>query len=146
MELSSKMKVYDDESVDAFLTRRFGAKIARQFGSALVHGVYAADSRLLSVRSTFPSLWDAEDRGTGSVISGILRTKKNATEEETFDTGDLMPTMAKVSVFSFKDGMKVLPGSLLDRLQKSPNVDVRLSTKITALSPRERGIEVLVLL
>jgi hypothetical protein len=38
-----------DESVDAFFTRRFGATFARTLGSALVHGIYAADSRELSV-------------------------------------------------------------------------------------------------
>jgi oxygen-dependent protoporphyrinogen oxidase len=139
------MKVYDDESVDAFLTRRFGPKIARQFGSALVHGVYATDSRLLSVRAAFPSLWDAEDRGRGSVISGILRAKKSdPATEETFETGELMQAMDKVSVFSFKDGMQTLPDTLSERLRHAPNVDIRLSTTVAALQATQQGIEVFV--
>ena len=45
-----------DESVDEFLTRHFGIDFAQLFGSALIHGIYAADTRMLSVRATFPVL------------------------------------------------------------------------------------------
>jgi oxygen-dependent protoporphyrinogen oxidase len=53
--------------------RRFGEPFARTFGSAMVHGIYAADSRILSVRAAFPTLWDAEEKGGGSIIRGLLR-------------------------------------------------------------------------
>ena len=35
--------------------------------SAMIHGIYAGDSRKLSVRAVFPQLWEAE-REFGSVI------------------------------------------------------------------------------
>ncbi|TFY70988.1 hypothetical protein EVG20_g2019 [Dentipellis fragilis] len=61
-----------DESVDAFFTRRFGEQFARVMGSALVHGIYGADSRKLSVRAAFPSMWAAEEVGRGSVVWGEM--------------------------------------------------------------------------
>ncbi|KAG5640756.1 hypothetical protein DXG03_007302 [Asterophora parasitica] len=70
-ELSSA-KDYD-ESLDVFLSHRLGPEVARVMGSALCHGIYAADSRELSVRAAFPSLYSVEERGGGSVVRGILK-------------------------------------------------------------------------
>jgi oxygen-dependent protoporphyrinogen oxidase len=136
------MKVYDDESVDAFLTRRFGSTAARLFGSSLVHGVYAADSRRLSVRASFPSLWDAAERGKGSVVTGIVRKKACTKPEEAFDIGDVAAVMKDTSVFSFRDGIAALPVALAERLGSMPSVQVRLSSRVAALEPREEEVEV----
>lgn len=141
-EKSLYMKVYDDESVDSFLTRRFGAKVARLFGSSLVHGVYAGDSRILSVRASFPSLWEAEGRGKGSVITGIVRRKSSTKTEEVFDMGDVAKTMEGVSVFSFQDGIAALPMALSKRLDAMPAVQSNLSSGVTSLEPQEGGVKV----
>jgi oxygen-dependent protoporphyrinogen oxidase len=138
--LSLRMKVYDDESVDSFLTRRFGAKVARLFGSALVHGIYAADSRRLSVRASFPSLWEAENRGKGSVITGILRKNETEGPSEAYETGDMLKIMADASVFSFKEGINQLPLSLMERLSSMPSVDLRLSCGVAGIQPRQQSI------
>jgi oxygen-dependent protoporphyrinogen oxidase len=47
-----------DEGVDLFLTRRVDETFAPGFGSALVYGIYATESRKLSVWAAFPSIWD----------------------------------------------------------------------------------------
>src|SRR6185437_4646091 len=84
----------DDESVDSFLSRRFGPKFARIFGSALVHGIYAADSRLLSVRAAFPSIWDAHIRGGGSVARSMLnRSAAIGPTKETYSLGGTLDFM-----------------------------------------------------
>ncbi|KAH7913111.1 hypothetical protein BJ138DRAFT_1082263 [Hygrophoropsis aurantiaca] len=110
-----------DESVDSFLTRRFGEKFASIFGSALVHGIYAADSRKLSVRTAFPTLWDAEERGRGSVVAGFLRSTKPKIETEC-ELGDIPDIMKGVSVYSFKNGTGTLTEALVRELRKTPNV------------------------
>lgn len=142
VSLLSQMKVYDDESVDAFLTRRFGAKVARLFGSSLVHGIYAADSRRLSLRAAFPSLWEAEDLGRGSVISGILRKKGSTAHPEAFDTGKIQDVVADASVFSFQHGMSELSSALMKSLSSASSVDVRLSCAATSIIPRGEDVEV----
>lgn len=70
---------HGDESVDAFFARRFGRPLAEEMISAMIHGIYAGDSRKLSVRAVFPQLWEAE-REFGSVIlaglfGGIARRR-----------------------------------------------------------------------
>ncbi|KAG8217114.1 hypothetical protein J3R82DRAFT_5147 [Butyriboletus roseoflavus] len=81
----------DDESVDAFLTKRFGATFARIFGSAQVHGVQTADSRKVSVHAVSPALWEAEEHGHGSVLLGRAHTPKKpqSSQDTSYELGDL---------------------------------------------------------
>jgi len=144
-EMSYRMKVYDDESVDGFLSRRFGQKVARVLGSAMVHGIWAADSRELSVRTSFPSLLEVEERGWGGVIRGILRGLPRTVAEaegERYEVGELLHRLKGVSVFSFRDGMESLPKRLLGKLRENPNVRVMLGTTVKSLQPEGSGIEV----
>jgi oxygen-dependent protoporphyrinogen oxidase len=141
--MSHRMKVYDDESVDGFLSRRFGRKVARVLGSAMVHGIWAADSRELSVRASFPHLLEVEERGWGGVIRGILRgLPKTVSEGERYDVGELLHRLKGVSVFSFRDGMESLPKRLLGRLKEDPNVHFMLETTVKSLQPEGSGIGV----
>ncbi|KAH9932987.1 uncharacterized protein B0H18DRAFT_984951 [Fomitopsis serialis] len=82
-----------DVSVDAFLTRHFGEAFARTFGSALVHGIYAADARELSMRAAFPQMLEYEKAGRGSAIRGMVAAAfargKVATKEEAYELGEV---------------------------------------------------------
>ncbi|THV04748.1 Protoporphyrinogen oxidase [Dendrothele bispora CBS 962.96] len=129
-----------DESLDSFMTRRFGASFARLFGSALVHGIYAADSRKLSVRATFPSLWVAEDRGWGSMVRGFLIPGKPTTPELVdYELGDVPDMMKDVSVFSFRDGMSTIINALAHHVERRPNVRVVCGTGIESLNVNDGG-------
>jgi protoporphyrinogen/coproporphyrinogen III oxidase len=127
----------EDESVDAFLTRRFGESFARTFGSALVHGIYAADSRELSVRAAFPTLWNAEDRGGGSVVRGFLKRQMGGEGEEKYDLGDVERNMAHVGVYSFKDGIEALTHALTRYLKACPNVTLFPGVAVESLGVNE---------
>lgn len=131
----------EDESVDAFLTRRFGAEFARVFGSALVHGIYAADSRKLSLRSAFPSMWDAEVRGWGSVLLGSLCASSgpHSSENASYDLGDLQDKMRDVSVYTFQNGMSTLVNALVNYLRNQPNVHMYSGVKIMGLRINSRN-------
>uniref|UniRef100_A0A673FKD2 Protoporphyrinogen oxidase n=1 Tax=Sinocyclocheilus rhinocerous TaxID=307959 RepID=A0A673FKD2_9TELE len=61
----------EDESVHAFVSRRLGSELANIAIDSLCRGVFAGDSRQLSVRSCFPPLYEAE-RSRGSVVLGML--------------------------------------------------------------------------
>lgn len=131
----------EDESVDDFFTRRFGAEFARMFGSALVHGIYAADARKLSLRSAFPSMWDAEERGRGSVLLGSLRTSRlpHSDGNTNYDLGDLKDKMHDVSVYTFQNGMATLVNALVGYLRKQPNVHMYSGVRITGLRINSRN-------
>ncbi|KIJ61592.1 hypothetical protein HYDPIDRAFT_169616 [Hydnomerulius pinastri MD-312] len=137
----------EDESVDEFFTRRFGRDFARVFGSALVHGIYAADSRKLSLRTAFPSLWDAEERGRGSIVTGFLRTPANSKsreEEEPYELGDVQDRMRDVSVYSFTDGIGTLVSALVKYLREQPNVRMYGGVDVMGLrlNPRNKRFEI----
>jgi oxygen-dependent protoporphyrinogen oxidase len=133
-----------DESVDAFLNRRFHPLFSRVCGSALVHGIYAADSRLLSVRTAFPKLWELEEKGgRGGVIWAMLfRSKaerereKQAAEENRrrYELGDTTRLMDGVAVYSFRNGMSTLANALEQHIGKNPNIRVLRDTEITSLA------------
>ncbi|KAH7886889.1 hypothetical protein F5I97DRAFT_1071230 [Phlebopus sp. FC_14] len=115
----------EDESVDEFLSRRFGENFSRIFGSALAHGIYAADARTLSLRSAFPSLWEAEERGRGSIVLGLLRPPDSSQlkdDDATYELGGIQDTMRDVSVYSFTDGLATLVRALVRSLRENPNV------------------------
>ena len=141
----------DDESVDSFFSRRFGDAFARTLGSALVHGIYAADSRLLSLRAAFPQLHASEARGNGSVIWGELgpsawfgsKAEANANaksqqegQEEEEEVGDrewetrLVRTAA---LFSFREGMETLVRGLVEALRGFPNVALRSGAAVRGI-------------
>lgn len=128
--------------MDDFLTRRFGSEFARVFGSAFVHGIYAADSRELSVRAAFPSLWDAEERGHGSVTTGFLRlSKASATTEidnAPYQLGDIEERMRGVSVYSFSQGIGTLINALLRELRTHGNVRLLGGVSATGLRINRR--------
>ena len=134
----------EDESVESFLCRRFGEDFARIFGSALVHGIYATDARLLSVRSAFPSLWDAEQRGNGSVIRGFLARKQSSPKpnSESFEVGDVPNRLADASVFSFRDGMSSLPKALEVDLRSRQNVALMTGARIQNIRKASDDFEV----
>ncbi|KIY43492.1 Protoporphyrinogen oxidase [Fistulina hepatica ATCC 64428] len=125
----------DDESVDAFLTRRFNPEFARLFGSAVVHGIFAADSRQLSVRGTFPLLWRMEERGMGSLLRGLLFSPDtDKCEDDAYDLGDIASLVKETSVYSFRDGMATLPRALESHLSGLENVKVLRNTRATHLT------------
>ncbi|KAI0758413.1 Protoporphyrinogen oxidase [Trametes elegans] len=112
----------NDESVDAFLTRHFGSDFARTFGSALIHGIYAADSRC----------WES---GNGSLGRGALKeilslarrrkTQGSASIEETsYELGHVPELVKGVSVYSFEDGIQTLTDAILRYLERQENVDI----------------------
>ena len=132
----------DDESLSEFLARRFGPKVERIFGSAVVHGIYAADSRLISTRAAFPSLYEAEERGRGSVVRGLLTSKKAEDIANEFDLGETQSLLRDAAVFSFTDGMETLPRALRNVLDTIQNVTLRSNSDVTALRLRNESNDI----
>jgi oxygen-dependent protoporphyrinogen oxidase len=125
----------DDESFDSFVTRHFGSTFAHTMASALVHGIYAADSRNLSVRAAFPSLWDAEKRGNGSVVRGMLRNMITSSTPSLgrHELGSVKERMQGISVFSFQDGLEEITQALLVHLEHRPNVELFTGTRLESM-------------
>jgi oxygen-dependent protoporphyrinogen oxidase len=59
-----------DESIAAFLRRRFGQEAVERLGEPLLAGIHAGDPERLSIRASFPRFADLETR-YGSLIRGL---------------------------------------------------------------------------
>jgi oxygen-dependent protoporphyrinogen oxidase len=108
-----------DESVHDFFSRRFGPGLARYVAGPLVSGVWADDSKTLSMRSAFPKLWEAEARG-GSVLRGLLKVPKPPCPR------------FRPRIVSFRSGLATLAERLAARSQRA-GVRVELNAEILAI-------------
>lgn len=64
-----------DESVAAFIRRKFSGQLLDRLVGPFVSGVYAGDPEKLSMRSAFPSVYEAE-KASGSIVRGMLKIAK----------------------------------------------------------------------
>jgi oxygen-dependent protoporphyrinogen oxidase len=65
-----------DESVAAFVRRKFTPQLLDRLVGPFVSGVYAGDPERLSLRSAFPQLYEAE-KSAGSIVRGMMRLAKS---------------------------------------------------------------------
>jgi oxygen-dependent protoporphyrinogen oxidase len=109
-----------DESVAAFVRRRFGAEVADFAVDPFVAGIFAGDPERLAVAHAFPLLTELE-REHGSVVRGLVRRAKASQQ-----SGG--PSGPPESV-SFRGGMETLPRALAD----AAGPDVRLNTVVRSV-------------
>jgi protoporphyrinogen/coproporphyrinogen III oxidase len=72
-----------DESIAAFVRRRFGAEAADYLAEPLLAGIHAGDAERLSVRALFPRLLHAEQQ-TGSVIRSLRAMRMQPSPQGAF--------------------------------------------------------------
>ena len=104
-----------DESVANFVRRKFTAELLDRLVGPFVSGVYAGDPERLSLRSSFPTLYEAEKRKS-SVIRGMMAKPDKGPRHR--------PTL-----LNFRDGTETLVQALAGRL----GTTLRLNTAATAV-------------
>ncbi len=102
-----------DESIDAFARRRLGDEVADTFVDAFVTGILAGDSKLLSVRASFPRLANWE-RDHGSIFGGMAHARRLRRAE----SGSTTKRAGKM--WSFQGGLSSLTGALVERFRTAP--------------------------
>jgi protoporphyrinogen/coproporphyrinogen III oxidase len=93
-----------EESIAAFVRRKFGAELLDRLAAPFVSGIYAGDPERLSLPSAFPQLYEAE-KLTGSVIRGMKRAAKNQKHPRERQT-----------LLSFRNGNDTLVRGLAEKL------------------------------
>jgi oxygen-dependent protoporphyrinogen oxidase len=104
----------DDESIAAFVRRRFGEEAAEYLADPLLAGIHAGDAERLSMRALFPRLLEAE-RESGSVIRSFRRLRTTPSDKGAFvslpgGTGELVDALAA----SLAPGTLVLDARVTD--------------------------------
>lgn len=103
-----------EESVAAFVRRKFGHEILEYLVSPFVSGVYAGDPEQLSLRAAFPTL-DEWERQFGSVLRGAMKSRPaNGERKKT-------PRLC-----SFRRGISTLTEALAHDLGASARTGVRV--------------------
>jgi protoporphyrinogen/coproporphyrinogen III oxidase len=105
-----------DESIGAFVARRFGREAVTYLAEPLLAGIHAGDVDRLSLRALFPRLADAE-RQHGSLLRAFRRPRREDPQQSAF---------------------KSLPGGLSEMVhrlvQLLPRNTLRVATEVTRVS------------
>lgn len=104
----------EEESVAAFVRRKFGHEILEYLVSPFVSGVYAGDPEKLSLRAAFPTLEEWE-REYGSVLRGAIksRSKEHA-------------AAGPPPLCSFRRGLSTLTQAMAAKLAESAQTNARV--------------------
>jgi oxygen-dependent protoporphyrinogen oxidase len=112
-----------DESVAAFVRRKFSGEFLEKLVGPFVSGIYAGDPEQLSLRGAFPQLHEAE-KSAGSIVRGMIRSAK------TKNTPRERP-----SLLAFKEGNETLVRALAENLGDA----LRCSAEVIAIQRRTKG-------
>ena len=115
--------VNGDESLGAFVSRRFGREAYENLIEPLMSGIYAGDGDQLSLTSTFPYLRDLEIK-YGSIARGAIQMRKqsNGKSIQGSRSAFLTPTT----------GLAEIVEKLVERL-KSNGATLQLNTRVTSI-------------
>lgn len=114
-----------EESIAQFVTRRLGREFLDYAIDPFISGVYAGDTRQLSVQAAVPRIYELEQQH-GSLIRGAMALGKVSKA-----TGQ-----PKGRQISFAEGMAALPAGIAGKL---PAGSLRTQAKVRRLEPLESG-------
>src|SRR5580692_11873330 len=103
----------EEESVAAFVRRKFGNEILEYLVAPFVSGVYAGDPEKLSLKAAFPTL-DEWERQYGSVLRGAMKSRPPK-EQRT----------AAPPLCSFTHGVATLPRAMAAKLGDAMQYETR---------------------
>lgn len=118
-----------DESIAAFVRRRFNQEILDYLANPFVAGVYAGDPEQLAMRHALPKLY-ALERQHGSVMkafAGMMRARKRGTDSD--------PAPVTGGLMSLRTGLSELPEALAREL----HAELRLRAPVTQLRAGPAG-------
>jgi protoporphyrinogen/coproporphyrinogen III oxidase len=116
-----------DESVAAFVRRRFNQEVLDYIANPFVAGTFAGDPEQLSIRHALPQL-QALERTQGSVVKAFVQMMKARRANSHGPEGP-------GSVISFQDGLQEIP----DALGRALMSEVRLRAPVTQLRHSQKG-------
>lgn len=120
-----------DESLAAFLRRRFGIQAFERVLEPLMAGIYAGDAEQMSLRATFPRFFELEQQ-YGSVVRGMMAAKKAASSVST-------EPPRRTMFVSLKNGLSDLVAALTSRLTQQ-GVGLRLGCRVDAIRVRSHQL------
>ncbi len=109
-----------DESIAAFVRRKFSAQLLDRLVGPFISGIYAGDPEQLSLRAAFPKLYQAE-KAAASVIRGGLKLGAKAGKQT------VTRPRTRQRLLSFREGNETLVGALAAALGPALRCNVEVS-------------------
>jgi len=106
----------EEETIAAFVRRKFGHEILEYLVSPFVSGVYAGDPERLSLRAAFPSLEEWE-REYGSVLRGAMKSRRGE-----------RPSQSAPPLCSFQHGLGSFAEAMAKRLGQRALANARVDS------------------
>lgn len=106
----------EEETVAAFVRRKFGHEILEYLVAPFVSGVFAGDPEQLSLKAAFPTL-DEWERQYGSVLRGAMKSRPPKHQRT-----------APPALCSFRHGVATLPRSIAAKLGDSLQLDTQVQS------------------
>ena len=131
-EMFVKKSTEPDESIHDFIERRFSLHVAENLIDPLISGIFAGDTKKLSIQSCLGLLHTLEQE-QGSVVRGMLK-RSLSTASGNEEDSDFVTTASKCTSLSFKGGMQTITDKLLAELSADPYTDVMLNTPVLSLA------------
>lgn len=91
----------EDISISRFFTRRLGAELVEHLVDPFISGIYAGDTKQLSLPAVFPQLWEWEQT-SGGLFKALFGAKKKSPKQK----------RAKMKLLSFSGGLQTLTDAL----------------------------------
>ena len=117
-----------DESLAAFVRRRFGAEAVTYLAEPLLAGIHAADPWRLSLAATYPAFRE-DERRYGSLVRATLSRMRQARR------GAARASPPASPFASFRGGLEELVQALVEALR--PHAALRSRTTVAALAPED---------
>lgn len=127
----------DDESLGAFVRRRFGGEVLERVVQPLIGGIYAGDPDTLSLKATIPRFLEMERRHRSVIRAMVAQRRAAAKHQENASTGTTGTTGTTGSgarygaLNSFDRGMETIVEALLQHL---PSDAVHSRSEVTSLT------------
>jgi len=112
----------EEESIAAFIRRKFGEDVLTNLAGPFISGVYAGDPEKLSLTATFPIARALEEK-FGGIIRGAIQMRRAA------KAGSSGPRPPRPALCNFRRGTVTLVGALAKSLGEA----ARTATQVTAL-------------
>jgi oxygen-dependent protoporphyrinogen oxidase len=113
----------EDESIAAFVRRKFGEELLDRLVAPFVSGIYAGDPAQISLRAAFPQVYEAE-KSAGSVIRGMRRAAKARKGPHERST-----------LFGFRGGNEILTRTLAQKIASR----LRLGVEVLGIGVGREG-------
>lgn len=126
-----RRKQLGDESLKAFVVRRFGYEMFERLVQPLVGGIYTADPSRLSIAATMPRFPQMEQEH-GSLLRAMMRQRRDISHTMPENSGG-----ARYSQFmTLRGGMSTLTDALANSL---PAGTIRINSPVCAIVPNEHS-------